>query len=160
MTFQVNINYQSGTQVHDVTPSRKTMVKAVARQSKLTIARECIKDQTTRSYVMKCISRIIQSEMKKMCSHEANSILKQQLPINFEEFSWDSLIGEVQTHAPVLYSFMNACTKTKKPRSNKKATIGMCVAILLKYRYSNMCLVQKIVSLILYAGHSAKQVCM
>ena len=141
-----------------MTPTRKTMVKAVARRSKLTIARECMKDQNTRNYVMKCISRTIQLEMKEMCSHEANSILKQQLPTNFKEFSWDTLLGEVQTYAPVLYSFMNACTKTKTPRSNRKATIGICIAMLLKYRYRNMCLVQKIVSLILYAGHSAKQV--
>ena len=128
------------------------MVKAVARKSKLTIARECIKDQTTRNYVMKCISRIIQLEMKKMCLLEVNSILKQQLPMNFKEFSWDSLVGEIQVH-------VNACTKTKKPRSNRLATIGMCIAILLGYRHSNMCLVQKTVSLILYAGHSTKQVC-
>lgn len=84
--------------------------------------------------------------MKKMCSHEVNSILKQQLLINFEEFSWDSLLGEVQSHAPVLYFFMNTCTRTKKPCSNRKATIEMCIAMLLKYWHSNMCFVQKIVT--------------
>ena len=70
-----------------MTLMRKTLIKAVVRKSKLTIARECIKDQTTRNYVMKCISRIIQLEMKKMCLLEVNLILKQQLPINFKEFS-------------------------------------------------------------------------
>ena len=105
------------------------------------------------------MSRIFWSEMHKMCADSTNSVLKQKLPLSFEEFYWDNLLSEVQTHAPLLLSFMNACTQTGRPRSNRKATIGMCIAMILRYRYSKMCLVQKIVALILYAGHSDKQVC-
>ena len=77
-----------------------------------------MRDQITQKYVMKCISRTL--EMKKMCSLTVNSILRQQLPINFKEFNWDSFIGEIRVHASVLYSFMNACTETKNPRSNRQ----------------------------------------
>ena len=34
----------------------------------------------------------------------------------------------------------------------------MCVSLLLKLRYSKMALVQRMVSIILYAGHAGKQV--
>ena len=48
---------------------------------------------------------------------------------------------------------------TRKPRTNRNAVIGMCSAILLKFRNSKMSMVQKMLSLILYAGNSGKQVC-
>jgi len=34
----------------------------------------------------------------------------------------------------------------------------MCAALMLKHRFTEMSLVQKIISLVLYAGHSDKQV--
>ena len=136
------------------------MGKAIARKSKATIVRECIKDPTMFKYIINKISRILQSELRRMCAVEVNSVLKQQLPKNFSEFTWDILIKEAEVYAPVLLAILNACTTTKTPRSNRLGTIGMCIAILLKYRYDKMCLVQKILSLILYAGHSGKEVCM
>ena len=157
--FQVQIRYHRKIQNHMLTPSRKVMGKAVARKSKLTIARECLNDHTIRNYILTILSRNINSEMHKMCSKGTNSVLKQETPETLEEFHWESLLNEVRTHASTLLYFMKACTKTKKSRPNREPTIGMCTAILLKYRYSKMSLVQKIIALILYAGHSAKQVC-
>ena len=134
------------------------MGKAIARRSKATVVRECINDPMMFKYVVNHISRILQSELRKMCSSEVNSVLKQQMPTYFQDFTWDMLLKEAELHAPVLLALMKACTKTKSPRSNRYGTMGMCIAILLKYRYDKMCLVQKILSLILYAGHSSKQV--
>ena len=36
--------------------------------------------------------------------------------------------------------------------------IGLCVAIMLKYRRPTMSLVQKLIAVILYSGHSSKKV--
>lgn len=52
---------------------------------------------------------------------------------------------------------MKACTKTKSPQFNRPGTIRICIAMLLKYHYDKTCLVQKILSLVLYAGHSGKE---
>ena len=60
--------------------------------------------------------------------------------------------------APTLLALLEFCTYTRKPRVNRMAVLGMCVALLLKFSFHKMCLVQKIISLILYAGHSGKQV--
>ena len=51
---------------------------------------------------------------------------------------------------------LSSITKTKSERANQNAIIGMCATILLKHRYSKMSLVQKIISTILYAGHTSK----
>ena len=138
---------------------KKIMGKAIARKSKATIVRECLKDPIMFNYVISNVSRILQSELRKMCSTEANSALKQHLPRNFQDFTWNVLIKEAQVHAPVLLALMKACNKTKSPRSNRIGIIGFCIAILLKFHCVKMSLVQKILSLILYAGHSGKQVC-
>ena len=50
-------------------------------------------------------------------------------------------------------------TWTRNSYINRDAIIGICTAMLLKYRYSKMSLVQRILSIILYAGHSGKEVC-
>ena len=55
-------------------------------------------------------------------------------------------------------SILEGCTKTKVTRVNRKAVMGMCVVLLLKHRFIKMCLVQKIISLILYTGQANKQV--
>ena len=146
-------------QNHRLTPSRKKMGKAIARKSKATIVRECLKDPIMFNYVINNVSQILQSELRKMCSIEVNSVLKQHLQRNFQDFTWNVLIKEAQVHAPVLLALMKACTKTKSPRPNKIGIIGFCIAILLKCRCDKMSLVQKILSIILYAGHSGKQVC-
>ena len=108
-----------------------------------------------RKYVIINMSRILKSEIRALCS---NSVLRSQAVTDLSQFTWDNLIKEMQTFAPVLLSLLYACTETKTSRSNREATIGICVSVLLKYRFSKMCLVQKLIALILYAGHSAKSV--
>ena len=56
------------------------MGKAVARPSKLTIARDCLNDHTIRCYIMTILSRNIRFEMHKMCAEKTNSVLKQEAP--------------------------------------------------------------------------------
>ena len=109
------------------------MGKAVARHSKLTIAQECLNDHTIWYDILNI------NICSEMCAKKTNSVLKQEEPENMEEFCWDNLLTEVQAHAPTLLYFMNACTKTRKHRSNWESTIGMCIAMRLKYRYNKMC---------------------
>ena len=72
-------------------------------------------------------------------------------------FRRKNLIKELPQHAPTLLHVLKGCTLTKH-KKNRNATIGMCAAILLRFRNQKMNLLQRIISLILYAGHSAKMV--
>lgn len=67
------------------------------------------------------------------------------------------LLEAVQENAPTLFLLLQSCIPTATSL-NHKAITGMCVAILTKARCSSACLAQKIVSLVLYAGHCSKQV--
>ena len=109
---------------------------------------------------MKALGKELALEIKAMASDNTNSILQSQEPENLMKFKWNMLHDELSANAPQLKSLLFSATKTTRPRSNVQAVVGMCVAILLNNRNPKMNLIQKINSLILYAGHSSKQVCL
>ena len=90
--------------------------------------------------------------------HVFRSHLISQEKTYLSMFSWDKLLGELEENAPILLAILRECTQTKVPRPNQMSVIGMCAAIVLKYRYSKMSLVQKIISIILHGGHRGKLV--
>ena len=68
-------------------------------------------------------------------------------------------VNELAIYTPILLHILKAITYDKTERCNRDATFAVCASVLLKYWYQTMSIVQKIVSPILYAGHSSKQVC-
>ena len=141
-----------------LTPKRKKLGKALARGCSKQVAGECLKDPKIRIYIIEKIGKIVRVEFCRLCSDKTDSILRKHSPKTFKEFTWDALTKELLVNAPVLMSILEGCTETKVERVNRKAVIGMCVVLLLKHRFMKMCLVQKIISLILYAGQASKQV--
>ena len=134
------------------------MGKAIARKSKKTVSAEALKDQVTKKYVLKMLGNELAKEVRDMASDSGNSILQSQNPDHLERFTWDKLLGGLSMFAPVLKSLLSSATSAKVHHSSTDAVIGLCAAIFIKHCNSNVNLVQKINSLIVYAGHSSKQV--
>lgn len=141
-----------------MTPSRAHLGKAVARGSWKSTVLETLKDKNGLKYCLKKIGVMIRNEIKRLCSQAANSILSSQSLSDLNDFTWDKLHCELACNAPVLHTILQESTITETPRPNRKAVVGMCASLLLKHRCCKMSLVQKIMSLILYSGHSGKQV--
>ncbi|XP_064384807.1 uncharacterized protein LOC135333715 isoform X2 [Halichondria panicea] len=141
-----------------LTPSRKHIGKAIARKSRKKVAMEALKDPTTRKYLLKMVGIELAKEVKCMSSESANSILQSQNPDDLRQFSWEMLLNELSMFAPVLRQLLDLATNTRVRRSNTDAVIGMCAAILINHRNPKMNLVQRSNALVLYAGHSSKQV--
>ena len=133
------------------------MGRAAARNSKYALVTEVFKNEAYREYVLKKIGVLVRRELTLIYSEHEKSILSSQSPAVLHEFTWDVLLNELSSNAPVFFSILNSCTRTRKRRYNQNAVIGICSAILLKFRSPMMNVVQKILSLILYAGHSRKQ---
>lgn len=140
------------------TPNRRHITKAAARGHKKGVVDHCFVDTKVQGYIIHKVSKILQSEIKAMCSLRVHSILKNESTEMLKSFEWDKLISEVKVYAPLLYQVFLSCTKTRHPKSNQNVIIGMCIAMLLKYRYDRMSMVQKIIGLIMYAGHCGKKV--
>ena len=141
-----------------MTLTRKRVASSLARNSKSAVVEEVFKDPVTQGYMIKKMGITMRNELKSMCSERVNSILSSQRSSHLHQFTWDKLLRELSLYAPVFLSILNSLTQTRRPRMNRDAVIGMCSAILLKFRLSKMSTVQKLISLILYAGHSGKQV--
>ncbi len=93
-------------------------------------------------------------EVKTMSSCKVNSILKKSQDRKLlKEFTWNMLDKELSTHAPLLRHFLLSARSTRVPRSNTNAVVGICAEIILSHRNKSMSLVQKINSIIMYAGH-------
>jgi len=85
------------------------------------------------------------------------------------------LLSELQLNAPTLYRVLQGCVSVKRLewvmkkgerkgmvarsyRPSNSAILGDCAALLLRHRNHNLNAVQRIISIILYGGHAAKQV--
>ncbi len=73
-------------------------------------------------------------------------------------FAWDDVYEILQKTSPVILQILLAATQTRTPRKNRKAIIGVCVSILLNFRFNQLNLFQKIIGIILHSGHCSKQV--
>ena len=155
----MTVGNRSGVKKYTLgTPNRKRISKAAARGHKKGIVDQCFADPKVKTYVVHKVLQILQSEMKAMCSLQVDSILRDNTSDGIKVFNWNSFISELEKNAPLLYKILCTCTRTKQPRPNQAGTIGMCSAILMRHRCDKMNLVHKLVGLILYTGHSGKQV--
>lgn len=152
------LEYADRAKKYVLTPSRKQAGRAVARRSRSSLVAEVLKDPVTRQYVVKRIGMIVRKELSVMCSENAGSILGSKQVSDLKDFTWNKLLVELETNTPVLLTILKTCTQTRRSRCNRNTVIGMCSAILLRHHHVKMCLVQKIVSMILYAGDCSKQV--
>ena len=141
-----------------LTPQRKHLGKAVARRSKRAIAAECMKDHAVQKHILKLVGKMVHAEIKKFCSDGANSILKRDDPQCIKTFSWESFNSEVSKFAPILKGILQATCKARMSKTHFNVVMCVCVALLLRNRNPRMNLIQKIISLVLYGGHSSKQV--
>ena len=90
-----------------------------------------------------------------MCSSKVNSILQNKTADALKQFSWDTVMKELVQHAPTLLHVLRGCTFSK---DLIYGTICVCAAVILHLKNQKMNMLQRMLSLVLYAGHSAKLV--
>lgn len=73
------------------------------------------------------------------------------------KFTWGSILRELHLEFPTLYSFLRAVLFRRKCNLHHR-NVGMSACLLLKSRNKHLGLVQGVISLVMYAGHSSKQV--
>ena len=105
-------------------------------------------------FVNKVCSNII-AEMKAISSVNHNSFLRNSVE-SVKQFEWEAVIDELYSHMPTLMSILSNII----PKSaDRKPLQCMITSQLLKTRHPHMCLVQRVVSVMMYGNSVAKQVC-
>ena len=119
-----------------------------------------MRDTKTRKHVVMALTQYVRKEIKELCSRRIMSIQRSHDLSTLKGFSWDTIVDEAAKYAPTLIDLLTGCTKKslKAPQASQKSIIGVCLSLLCKYRNPKMTLFQRMISLILYAGHSAKKV--
>ena len=117
-----------------------------------------MKDPVIKGHILKLVGKTVHAEIKKFCSDVVKSIIKCDDPLSINTFTWQSFSSEISTFAPVLKGILESTSKSRKSNTDVKIVVCMCVALLLRSRNPRMNLIQKMLSLILYAGHASKQV--
>ena len=145
-----------------LTPGRKRIGKKLARWGSLSAVTECLQNSETREQVVTVLGTMVEKELKKLCSKKVNSIQRMASAQALKGFKWSSIVAEARVHAPILLQLLSTIS-SKQSRKNKvdrshNSVIGVLLCVLCKHRNPSMMLFQRVLSLILYAGHSAKQV--
>lgn len=115
-----------------------------------------IKDPDKRSYMCKCFGKILQYEVRSLCSDNKGCVLLRHNTDSLKTFNWDDVIRDGSTTAPTLLYFIQQCMPFS--RENNDAIAGFIISILMKQRRATASMFQRIVSILLYNGHCTKKV--
>lgn len=123
-------------------------------------AATAMKNSATRQAVIKILGRRLQNEVASLCSTKSKAVLAKKPNDGMGNFIdlIDTLMEDVTVRAPTFLSLLKWALKTRRARQNYNAIIAVIMSIICKNRKASVCLFQRIVSLILYTGHSSKQV--
>ena len=113
----------------------------------------------SRKALVKIVGRTLTKEVAVMCSKKFNYLLRAKDNESMLKFKFGTVMSELRNQAPTLLTLLQSCMKTRTPRANYQLIIVMIVAMICKHRDSKCSLVHRILSVTMYAGHSAKQVC-
>ena len=126
-----------------------------------------MKDDRIRTRVIELIGTHLGKEMKKLCTEEVASVLRKADTDSVQQFTIQSIIEEMKTHAPSVLTVLRGCLHgRRRSRARKQKSriidvdtlVSVCCAILLRGRSQKMNLLQRIISLILFCGHASKRV--
>ena len=89
-----------------------------------------------------------------------SSVLRALTPAELGSLSFEQLLDEWQSYAPLFYEFLS-CAANVHASELKEKCIGLCIsgAVLLRERNIHMSAVHHIAGLILFHGNASKMVC-
>ncbi len=102
------------TQVITKGSGLKSLARSVGRKHRASIARQAMKDRNMKTHVVDILAKHVQKEMTVMCSKKTNSMLCSAEPEALENFSWDTLVAEVEAHLPTLLQMLRGIADLKR----------------------------------------------
>lgn len=94
----------------------------------------------------------MRTEMKTICSLRHNSLLRGSHEA-VKHFSWEAIWREFMQQVPTIVSFLEKLL----PKSEHRF-LAYLISVILKHRCKHMSLFQRVMSVLLYANGTSKQV--
>ena len=96
------------------------------------------------------------SEVKSLC--KKGSVFTLDLKSALNTVTWEDLLDIVQSKAPILSSIISSTLSRVRSRTTPTLSLLASFSVILKTRSPTMSSLPRIIALILYAGHSGKEV--
>ena len=144
--------------MYELSGSAKKIAKILSRGKKTSILKQLLNKVEMQQYAAKVMGKLIQLELKSLCSDKNVSVFRVRSKKDIMDFQWESLWQELCERAPLLLTLLQHAYPSK--RLLPKPVLCMLISILFKHRNHKMCRVQAIISIVLRAGHAGKQVCL
>lgn len=139
------------------TPRRSRLTSLVVRGTAKSVARYCMAHPYYSKAMIQEAARQMIHELKVACSDTANSILSSKETSALLYFDWKLIADEAKQHSPMFFALLESmfdfCNELQK-----STLIGVVYAIVCQSYRETMNLFQRLISVILYAGHCSKQV--
>ena len=137
----------------------RKLARLVGRGNTTSIARYVVNQPDLRKRAIDCVITLMKRELTTLSSDTFSSILREKSQTAMEFFTWESVWQELSSHAPTLLSVLQGITSRRSINiARAKPVVCVCAAILLKLKNPKMCHIQAMLSLLLHAGHSSRQV--
>ena len=147
--------------MYTITPRRRKLFKPLVHTSYKSFAIQCVKkNKVTKAAIVRVLGQVLQTEIAAVSSDDFESLTRdksKEALLNFEKVV-ATINDEMKCKAPTVLAILMACLKTKKPRINTDGVIALIFSVMCKHRRPSACLIQRIVSLVLYGGHASKMV--
>ena len=138
---------------YTLTPSMAAIGQPLGRKSWRSFAYNAYENDTIRQYMVKRLLKGLNREIVSLLSN--STLITTDCNIALKQFDWGSLHNTIKSTAPLLHAFLETCIP--QCSSMKQCAIVMCTVILLKTHRRNT-VVQAMISILMHAGHTAKQV--
>lgn len=136
------------------TPSRKKVISSITRKSFHASAAAMLRSPRFMKSIAIKLALKIRGEMKRLSSTTHNSILRDSNEA-VRQFHWETVRLELHRNVPTL---MNILSLLVGPSEKHYPLLCLLGSMILKARHQHLCLVQRVVSIMLYGNGTAKQV--
>ena len=144
-----------------MTPSRKALGRSLARRQPSSFAAAALRNEIYKKSVISKVASLVKVESANLCSIRNPSKHRSQDLDVLTSVNWLALYEELETRTPVLVAILlGALGKAIKAKVTEQQKIAVCMAssVLLYMKNPHMSLIQRVVAMILYAGHASKSV--
>ena len=139
------------------TPKRSRLTSLVIRGTTKSVARYCMSNSYYSKPIVLEVAKKIRHELNFTCSDTAVSILSSKETSALFGFDWNLIADEAKQHTSVLFTLLDNLFDFHN-EYQKNISIGIVYAIVCQSYRESMNLFQRLISVILYAGHCSKQV--
>lgn len=108
----------------------------------------CFQDPNLLPHLVKGMGKVVAEEVKALCFHSALNTA------SCISLSVKDVIHILETQAPCLSTILKACITNEEHNYAFVSAMG----VLMKGQWNHACIIQRMVSLILYMGHASKKV--